>query len=209
MKHNLSLSLSSQELKALAKRFHFEEKDFPLLEKTYHRLLPMIDAYFLFSFQDILPSVDFQSYCYGLVTLGKGIDELVTSCLEKESIQEAYMIDCISLGLLDNAYSQCKTIISEHTKLFVTELHFLGDFYPMDLLPIFFETLQPEGISVTSGNMLLPLKTVALILPLSEDSADAICMSHSCASCKNTGCSMRSRPQTYGVQEIFHTNLSS
>ena len=48
--------------------------------------------------------VSLSHYAYGFVTLGTGMDELSALYLNHEQIQEAYIVDCISLVLLSKAY---------------------------------------------------------------------------------------------------------
>lgn len=100
------------------------------------------------------------------MTLGNGVDELSELYLNHEQLEEAYITDCLSLMLLSNAYEQFAKAVEEESSLYAIELSFLGDEYPLELLPEIFEHVSPDGIRLTGSNMLMPLKTAALIIKL-------------------------------------------
>ena len=83
-----------------------------------------------------------------------------TSCqslyLNHEQLEEAYIADCLSLMLLSNAYEQFAKAVEEESSLYAIELSFLGDEYPLELLPEIFEHVSPDGIHLTGSNMLMP-----------------------------------------------------
>lgn len=95
------------------------------------------------------------------MTLGNGADELSELYLNHEQLEEAYIADCLSLMLLSNAYEQFAKAVEEESSLYAIELSFLGDEYPLELLPEIFEHVSPDGIHLTGSNMLMPLKTAA------------------------------------------------
>ena len=92
----------------------------------------------------------------------------------------------------------------------LSELSFLGDTYSLDLLPQIYERLAPDAIGLTDGQMLLPLKTAALILHLDTNThADIRQLCNTCSTCKNFSCPSRKSPlqdlpHTYGAMQIFH-----
>ena len=73
------------------------------------------------------------------MTLGNGVDELSELYLNHEQLEEAYITDCLSLMLLSNAYEQFAKAVEEESSLYAIELSFLGDEYPLELLPEIFE----------------------------------------------------------------------
>ena len=138
------------------------------------------------------------------------MDEMAELYLSHEQIQEAYMIDCISLMLLSKAYEEFAHVIEEQSGLYLTELSFLGDQYSLELLPQIYERLAPDDISLTEGNMLKPLKTATLVLQLdAHQHTNVKQLCNTCANCKNFSCPSRKvqvspMPKTYGNMQIFH-----
>ena len=173
-------------------------------------MLPLIDAYVFYSLEQNLEEITLPHYAYGMVTLGTGMDEMAELYLSHEQIQEAYIIDCISLMLLSKAYEEFSHVIEAQSGLYLTELSFLGDQYSLELLPKIYECLEPDHIDLTAGNMLKPLKTATLVLQLDSKqhiSVKQIC--NTCANCKNFSCPSRKvqaspMPKTYGNMQIFH-----
>lgn len=79
------------------------------------------------------------------MTLGNGVDELSELYLNHEQIQEAYIVDCISLMLLSKAYEEFAHVVERQSRLYLAELSFLGDTYSLDLLPQIYGRLAPDG----------------------------------------------------------------
>ena len=210
MRCKLTPRLSSGDWKEFCSRFHFSVEDLPRIQAIYTSLLPLVESYAYYSLRQDLPAVSFSHYAYGIVTLGSGVDELSELYLNHEQIEEAYMIDCISLMLLSKAYEAFAHEAELQSGLYLTELSFLGDTYSLDLLPQIYEQLAPDDIQLTEGNMFKPLKTAALILHLDTNKhADPKQLCNTCASCRNFSCPSRKAPapalpHTYGAMQIFH-----
>lgn len=209
MKTKLIPRLSAADWKDFCSRFHFAAADLPRIKSIYTALLPLTEVYAYYSINQDLDELSLSHYAYGFVTLGNGIDELSDLYLKHEQIEEAYIIDCISLVLLSKAYEEFAQIVEKETNLHLAELSFLGDKYSLDLLPQIYESLAPENIRLTDGQMLMPLKTAALILVLDTKAhSDIKKMCNSCAACKNLSCPSRKKqaaplPHTYGAMQIF------
>lgn len=210
MKCKLSPELSSGDWKGFCSRFHFASTDLPHIQAIYTALLPLVECYAYYSLDQDLDEVSLSHYAYGFVTLGTGLDELSELYLNHEQIQEAYIVDCISLVLLSKAYEEFAHVIENQTNLHLAELSFLGDTYSLDLLPQIYERLAPDAIRLTEGLMLRPLKTATLILHLdtkAHTNPKQLC--NTCATCKNLSCPSRKAsasplPHTYGAMQIFH-----
>ena len=56
------------------------------------------------------------------------MDELSELYLNHEQIQEAYIVDCISLMLLSKAYEEFAHVVERQSRLYLAELSFLGVF---------------------------------------------------------------------------------
>lgn len=210
MKCKLTPGLSSGDWNEFCSRFHFPPDDLPHIQAIYTALLPLVESYAYYSLDQDLDGVSLPHYAYGFVTLGNGVDELSELYLNHEQIQEAYIVDCISLMLLSKAYEEFAHVIEAQSGLYLTELSFLGDQYSLELLPKIYECLEPDHIDLTAGNMLKPLKTATLVLQLDSKqhiSVKQIC--NTCANCKNFSCPSRKvqaspMPKTYGNMQIFH-----
>ena len=160
MKCKLTPQLSSDDWKDFCDRFHFSPADLPYIKAIYTALLPLVESCAYYSLDQNLDGIFLPHYAYGFVTLGNGIDELSELYLDHEQIQEAYIVDCVSLLLLSKAYAEFAHVIEDQSGLSLAELSFLGDTYSLDLLPQIYERLAPDAIGLTKGQMLLPLKTV-------------------------------------------------
>ena len=210
MKCELNPRLSSGDWKEFCSRFHFPFEELPNIQAIYKALLPLMESYAYYSLNQDLKEVSFSHYAYGFVTLGNGMDELSELYLNHEQIQEAYIVDCISLMLLSKAYEEFAHVVEEQSGLYLTELSFLGDQYSLELLPQIYERLAPDDISLTEGNMLKPLKTATLVLQLdAHQHTNVKQLCNTCANCKNFSCPSRKvqaspMPKTYGNMQIFH-----
>ena len=163
MKCKLTPGLSSGDWNEFCSRFHFPPDDLPHIQAIYTALLPLVESYAYYSLDQDLDGVSLPHYAYGFVTLGNGVDELSELYLNHEQIQEAYIVDCISLMLLSKAYEEFAHVVERQSRLYLAELSFLGDTYSLDLLPQIYGRLAPDGIQLTEGQMLRPLKTATLI----------------------------------------------
>lgn len=221
MIYKLHPSLSEQELKHLANRFHFESKDLPELTALYKALLPLLDAKAYYEINCLSEPIEEENYYASLITLGQGIDDLTDLYLSHQQIGPAYMIDCIGLELLSKAYEEFVELLNskaslsfgnqtEAPKLYVTKLSFLGDQYPLEYLKDFFQKLNPRDMSLTDSLFITPSKSASLILPLSKQKqSEAKDLCNSCVTCNNYSCPSRKAsklalPKTYGNMQIFN-----
>ena len=191
MKCKLTPGLSSGDWNEFCSRFHFPSNDLPHIQAIYTALLPLIESYAYYSLDQDLDGVSLPHYAYGLVTLGNGVDELSELYLNHEQIQEAYIVDCISLMLLSQSYEAFAHVVERQSSLHLTELSFLGDAYSLDLLPQIYGRLAPDDIRLTEGQMLRPLKTATLILHLdtkTHTNLKQLC--NTCANCRKMCCRM-------------------
>ncbi|MBD8916119.1 MAG: hypothetical protein EGR77_09070 [Pseudobutyrivibrio sp.] len=210
MKCKLTPKLSASDWNDFCNRFHFPAKELARIQAIYQALLPLVDCYAYYSLKQDLPEISLSHYAYGFVTLGNGVDEFSELYLNHEQIQETYIVDCISLLLLSKAYENFAHMIENESNLYLEKLSFLGDDYPLDLLPQIYSKLSPDDISLSKSNMLSPLKTATLILHLNikrHATLNQLC--NSCDTCKNFSCpsrkvSAKQIPRTYGAMQIFH-----
>ena len=181
MKCKLTPGLSSGDWNEVCSRFHFPPDDLPHIQAIYTALLPLVESYAYYSLAQDLDGVSLPHYAYGFVTLGNGVDELSELYLNHEQIQEAYIVDCISLMLLSKAYEEFAHVVERQSRLYLAELSFLR------------------------------LKTATLILHLDTTThANLKQLCNTCATCRNFSCPSRKvtaphLPHTYGAMQIFHT----
>lgn len=109
MKCKLTPQLSSDDWKDFCSRFHFSPADLPYIKAIYTALLPLVESCAYYSLDQDLDGIFLPHYAYGFVTLGNGIDELSELYLDHEQIQEAYIVDCVSLLLLSKAYAELRS----------------------------------------------------------------------------------------------------
>lgn len=126
MKVKLIPRLSAADWKDFCSRFHFASADLPRIKSIYTALLPLTEAYAYYSLSQNLDEVALSHYAYAFVTLGNGVDELSELYLKHEQIEEAYIIDCLSLVLLSKAYEEFAQVVEKETNLHLAELSFLG-----------------------------------------------------------------------------------
>ena len=113
MKCKLTPQLSSDDWKDFCSRFHFSPADLPYIKAIYTALLPLVESCAYYSLDQNLDGIFLPHYAYGFVTLGNGIDELSELYLNHEQIQEAYIVDCVSLLLLSKAYAEFAHVIED------------------------------------------------------------------------------------------------
>ena len=116
MKCKLTPGLSSGDWNEFCSRFHFPPDDLPHIQAIYTALLPLVESYAYYSLAQDLDGVSLPHYAYGFVTLGNGVDELSELYLNHEQIQEAYIVDCISLMLLSKAYEEFAHVVERQSR---------------------------------------------------------------------------------------------
>ena len=127
MKCKLTPQLSSDDWKDFCSRFHFSPADLPYIKAIYTALLPLVESCAYYSLDQNLDGIFLPHYAYGFVTLGNGIDELSELYLDHEQIQEAYIVDCVSLLLLSKAYAEFAHVIEDQSGL--SRLHAASQTY--------------------------------------------------------------------------------
>ena len=158
MKCKLTPGLSSGDWNEFCSRFHFPPDDLPHIQAIYTALLPLVESYAYYSLDQDLDGVSLPHYAYGFVTLGNGVDELSELYLNHEQIQEAYIVDCISLMLLSKAYEEFAHVVERQSRLYLAELSFLGDTYSLNLLPQIYKSLAPP----ISSNYVIRAQTAGI-----------------------------------------------
>ncbi|MDE7198274.1 MAG: hypothetical protein K2O15_05255 [Lachnospiraceae bacterium] len=177
--------------------YHFRKSDEAQIRDLADRLLSMSEPLLYYAPY----SLKEQSRLAVLVTLGAGADELQRVCTEEGRLGESYMIECIAMELLGNAYEQSAEKIHEHYGLWTGPFAFLGSAAPIEEMEALFHILEPQEISYNQAYMLTPKKTVAFETTLTQRRQESYC--NQCETCRNTKCIHRKAHLTYGYQQIF------
>lgn len=214
----LSVHLKKDDIEQLIMRYHFRTDDIVLLQSLSQAMQPLlrVKAYYVWQKQD--SSIAYEDYAIVFLTLGEGIDRLQELYMDQKCLSEAYMIDCIALEYLTKAYEEFVRYIQKETGKWAVKIDFLGDTYPVTMLPKLIQKFDDMKIGYNEKYVLTPSKSVAFLLPMSKARTKNPC--HICDNCSNTECLFRkdSRgrkeekgrkegqpviPNTYGYQRIF------
>lgn len=205
-KLELELSLSTVEIKQLLSRYHFKDTDFFLMEQIYHGMLPFLRARAFFVWNKEMPEIDIEEFCTVFLTLGSLLDSYQDLYAEKTGVTEAYMIDCLAAELLREAYEKVVNQIEKQSGKWLGKMIFLGEKYPMELLPILESKLGKTGITYNDCFVLSPRKSVVFLLPVCEKKQENSC--HICAECENATCSFRkTEVLPYGYERILRRRI--
>lgn len=177
--------------------YHFQEQEEALLRTLAEQLYQRTDAAVYFAPK----SPQEETRLAVLVTLGAGVDEVQEEYTTAGHLLEAYMIECIAMELLKNAYEQAAEIIYDHYGSWMNGFDFLGDRIPLEKMEEMFRILEPEEISYNQAYMLTPKKTAAFYTTLTDSRTAAFC--DLCSACSHTRCVHRKGNLTYGYQRIF------
>lgn len=211
MKKRINLALDNNDLEVLISQFHFPKEDKNKLSFMYETVLTLLDGMIIYdNAKGKIESIEYEDFFVAIVTLGSGVDELIELYLAHEKVYEAYIVDCIGLKLLSKGYEILVREVENISNKQVIKLDFPGDKYPVGVIEDIVDYLSPEGIEITDNNMLNPLKSAGIILPLGkvdmEDRISKIC--NSCENCSNVNCAIRlkSKPTAYnyGYARIFN-----
>lgn len=197
MREILQPYIEESAYKQILSHYHFHSTDEAEIRFLTKRLL-----------QDASPAVYFgrrmpeeESRLAVLVTLGAGVDELQEAHTVRGELMESYMIECIAMELLKNAYEQTADIIYRHCGFWMGGFDFLGDTVPIERMEEVFAILNPAEITYNQAYMLTPKKTVAFYTTLTDSRKKAYC--NVCSACSHTKCVHRRGNLTYGYQRIF------
>jgi len=207
------IKLEKKDIDEIIARFHYSPEDYEMLSHLYSVIKPILETGIYYQIYDrAQEGISLDNYGTAIVTLGQGIDELIELFLSHEQVSMASMADSIGLMLLTKAYEKLVDTIQKKTDLSVTKLEFLGDNYDMSLLDNIYSQLKPDNVRISNSGMLMPLKSVCVILPLEKSNPSStkdVC--NICTNCKKMDCLMRKEiklekstmAHSYGNMKIF------
>lgn len=220
------------------KRYHFLEQDRESLSVLYQALLPLIRTEVFYIWNPVLkteemPKCETTSKCETMqsnadagdeknenqalvfLSLGKAMDEFQSLYMDSGCLREAYMLECIGLELLTEAYEEFVKQVQQDTHKWAKRLEFVGDNCPIETLPGLYRQVftEPGPITYSEQCILSPKKSVAFFLIMSDKKVDSK-PCHICSQCKNKDCIFRQAAPdsekiytgnrySYGYQRFF------
>lgn len=213
-------------------RYHFREEDKDDLAEVLRQLRLVIAPYAEYKINQRTTGVDIIDKATSAVvamSLGAGVDELMSRLLKDERLQEAYMLDCLSSELLLEMYREFNTSYARFHRRYVERYVFVGGNIPLTEMSGILEYLH-EGARVKEGvggdfgdrnsqdvitaneyGVLTPAKSVVFYAILSENPStvcSGICYSCNSAECENRldeklQAKSNNTELNYGYQRIF------
>lgn len=197
MREKLKPYIAEDAYAQILSRYHFEKGNEGQIRALTDRLLSVAVPALYYGPLD----AEEQRRLAVLVTLGAGVDELQDAYMQEGRLGESYMVECIAMELLGNAYEQSAERIHDRYGLWLGRFDFLGSSSPIEEMQRLFAILEPQDVSYNQAYMLTPKKTVAFYADLKEKRQESYC--NQCDSCRNTKCAHRKAHLTYGYQQIF------
>ena len=202
-KYSFHISPSDIDLTQFMGRYHFDEKDRPLILSA---------GGFLAELLPVKAGIRYEkdrALC--TATLSEKYDRLLDLCEEDEekNLLLAFAMECFAMELLSKGYERMNEAVHEETGRWLGTYHFLSEPAPC-----------PELNITLKNGMLYPSKSVVFTAAYVDGKDDKGC--HSCDTCTNTGClfrqeirkredEMKKREQglaqsaaySYGVSRVF------
>ncbi len=130
---------------------------------------------------------------YVLMTLGEAFDTLSNQYIEKEELSGAYLLDLIAMELLNSSYEVLGQSLMQLEGRAGYELKFIDDITSEDCMNRF-RALEQEVVSMTQTGQLRPLKSVILMIGLTDEPGKKDSCQNLCDTCPNP-CNMKRRSE--------------
>lgn len=195
----LKIELTKEDIELLLSRYHFKDTDFFKVSALYQTLLPLLRTEAAYVRKEQTKEIAEKEFFIVFLTLGKLVDELQDLYSENECVSEAYMIECLAMELLKKAYEEAVREIQKESGKWVAALEFLGDRYPLELLPELEKEVGQTKITYNENFVLSPRKSVVMFLPVTDSQVEDVC--HICTNCGNVNCSYREKKREEVFQE--------
>lgn len=188
---NFRITLEKEDLKNMIRKYHFRKEDFTSLQSLNRMLVPLLQAKAYYIWKEKGDRISYEKYAVVFLTLGDGADALQEIYLCRNCLSEAYMIECIALELLTKAYEEFVKMLQKETGTWAVKIDFLGDTYPLNILPDLYKEFGKMDISYNEKFVLSPGKSVVFLLPVSEKKTENPC--NICKNCENQDCLFRQK----------------
>ena len=211
---SLALELTNIDFHKLLQRYHFTESGYETVKYLYFAVEPLVKAEVFIEYNPGYEWIEYSQYVVVAVTLGDYMDQLIALYTKAEKVSQAYMVDCIGLELLMQAYYKVSNVVHSETKLWMQQMEFLGDKYAIDTIPEILQHMKQTHITCNDAFMLLPQKSAVFVAELTEEyvAVDKNC--NLCENCKSMLCPNRIESKekmhivgkeslNYGYQRIF------
>lgn len=187
MREILQVHLSDWQYQNILAHYHFQDEALGALQQigglTERAAEPVL-------YYDDFPEQTGVSHRLAvIVTLGNGVDMLQDRYSESGKLSESYMVECIGMELLKEAYGQAAERIHAHTGRWISGFSFVGDAVPFPYMERIFDRLAPDAVSFNQAYMLTPKKTVVFLTELCTERKNSYC--HVCADCGYLACPCR------------------
>lgn len=190
------MNLSKEEIAETLKRYHFSKEDLPALCSFFQALKPLVEGKAFYEVingreekPELFEFVEEEQFLAAIVTIGSGVDRLKELYLEAEDVSAAYMVDCLSLTLLNKAYEQLAEQIAKEEGLYISQYEFLGGKYPLERVQDMFRYFSQTEVSYNAAYVLIPQKSVAYFAKLTKEKTERC--RNICADCENKACANR------------------
>lgn len=202
----LSVSLGAEDLRNMIKTYHFSVEDLSSLQSLNHMLAPLLRVKAYYIWKEKGKIISYEKYAVVFLTLGDGADALQEFYLGRKCLTEAYIVECLSLELLKKAYGELVREIQAETGKWAVKIDFLGDTYPLGLLPDLSKEFGQMDITYNDKFVLSPGKSVVFLLPVSEKKIGNPC--NLCENCSNKECFFQKRDciqeKKTGEEKLMH-----
>lgn len=195
----MDVALTDAQLQACADRYHFTGETMGQLHNVYASMQLLLQC-----------SLEYEvlqdgKYAFCAVTLGGWIDELQTLYEAAGRILAAYMIECLAMELLAEAYGQAAGVLHRETGLWVAGYTFYGDGLTLEQMAEALKKYNVKEVRCNEACGLVPQKSAVYMAQLTDIRQEGTC--NVCDTCGNRDCRDRKQAaSTYGMERIFGGN---
>lgn len=204
-KEKLSVSLTKEDRKRMADRYHFAGEALHQIDILYEAALPLVQAQAWFSAPVSAQTKEAAAdavLC--AITLGDKIDLLQDLYGSVEAVTESYILECIGNTLLEKCYEALGRFLWQETGLFLRTFAFPGSQLPMqktgDIVRELADGDSSFPISCNASYVLYPRKSVVFLGGLGEKKMEC----GICGNCERADCpyrqSVHTKAQTPGSE---------
>ncbi|MCM1126171.1 MAG: hypothetical protein NC429_06825 [Lachnospiraceae bacterium] len=195
---------STDFLKKVLKKYHYEEEREAELKKVSEEMLPLMrreafwesresGAWSVFpALGDTLREKKADAvYEAVLMSLGSGLDRMQEEFHEQGKLSESYMLEALASELLLEGYSAYNRCVGESGKRHVARYHFPGseEAFPLTMVPELLKEFNGPAVC-NDAFCITPKKSVVFVAELTTD--ERIRCESVCAGCQNIHCPNRS-----------------